>query len=200
MEDTMKGTRKAALAMLAGALLVAPTARAQEMTPEMMETWQKYSMPGEHHQALNGMVGNWTSKVTMWMAPNAPPMESTATSTATWTMDGRWIEETWSGTMWGMPFEGRNILGYDNFRNEYVSIWRDNLSTAPMISRGTFDPATKTMTMNATMDDFMSGTRDIPVRQVMTATDDTHATMEMYVPGPDGNEFLTMRIESTKAP
>jgi hypothetical protein len=100
--------------------------------------------------------------------------------------------------MWGMPFEGRNILGYDNFRNEYVSIWRDNLSTAPMISRGTFDPATKTMTMTATMDDFMSGARDVPVRQVMTVTDDTHATMEMYVPGPDGNEFLTMRIESTK--
>jgi hypothetical protein len=54
------------------------------------------------------------------------------------------------------------------------------------------------MTMTATMDDFMSGARDVPVRQVMTVTDDTHATMEMYVPGPDGNEFLTMRIESTK--
>ena len=195
----MRKSRIVAIAVVAGAALAfAQGARAQEMTPEMMETWQKYSMPGEHHQLLNGMVGNWTHKVTMWMAPEAPPMESTATSTAALSMDGRWIEETFTGSMWGMPFEGTNLLGYDNFRNEYVSIWRDNLSTAAMISRGTFDPATKTFTMNATVDDFMTGARDVPVRQVTTITDDSHATMEMYMQGPDGNEFLGMRIESTK--
>ena len=75
--------------------------------------------------------------------------------------------------MWGMPFEGHNLLGYDNFRNEYVSVWRDNLSTAPMVSRGTFDPATKSLTMTATMDDFMSGARTSWVRQVTTIADPT---------------------------
>lgn len=188
----------AVLALMASALLVAPTARAQEMTPEMMATWQKYSTPGEHHQMLNEMAGKWTHKVTMWMTPDGPPMESTATSTAALSMDGRWLEETFEGNMWGMPFEGHNLLGYDNFRNEYVSVWRDNLSTAAMVSRGTFDPATKTLTMTATMDDFMSGARDVPVRQVTTVADPTHATMEMFVPGPDGKEFRTMRIEATK--
>jgi hypothetical protein len=33
---------------------------------------------------------------------------------------------------------------------------------------------------------------------VTTITDDTHATMEMYAPGPDGNEFLTFKVETTK--
>ena len=28
--------------------------------------------------------------------------------------------------------------------------------------------------------------------------DDSHATMEMFMPGPDGQEFRTMRIEATK--
>jgi hypothetical protein len=158
----------------------------------------KYSSPGEIHHLLDGSVGKWEHKVTMWMAPGAPPTESTATSTAAWSMDGRWMEETFDGNMWGMPFKGRNLLGYDNFRNEYVSIWTDNLSTAPMISRGTYDPATKTMTMIANVDDVMTGTRDLPVRQVVTMQDATHTTMEMYMPGPDGNEFLTMRIEGTK--
>ena len=197
----MRKSRIIALAIVAGAALAsAQGARAQEMTPEMMETWAKYSNPGENHQHFNDMVGNWTHKVTMWMAPGAPPMESTATSTSELSMDGRWLEETFSGTMWGMPFEGQNLLGYDNFRNEYVSVWRDNLSTAPMISRGTYDPATKTLTMTATVDDFMTGARDVPVRQVVTSPDATHSTMEMYMPGPDGNEFLSMRIESTKTP
>ncbi|HJU85991.1 MAG TPA: DUF1579 domain-containing protein [Gemmatimonadota bacterium] len=197
----MRKSRIVAIIAVAGAALAyAEGARAQEMTPEMMETWQKYSMPGENHQHFNEMVGSWTHKVTMWMAPGAPPIESTATSTSELSMDGRWLQETFTGSMWGMPFEGQNLLGYDNFREEYVSIWRDNLSTAPMISRGTYDAATKTLTMTASVDDFMSGARDVPVRQVITSPDPTHSTMEMYMPGPDGTEFLSMRIESTKTP
>ena len=195
----MRKSRIVAMAIVAGAALAfGQSARAQEMTPEMMETWQKYSMPGEAHQAFTDMAGHWTHAVTMWMAPGAPPMESTATSDAEVEMDGRWLEEEFSGNMMGMPFHGENLLGYDNFREEYVSLWRDNLSTAAMITRGTYDPATKTLTMTGTVDDFMSGTRDVTVRQVITHPDATHSTMEMYMPGPDGNEFLTMRIESTK--
>jgi hypothetical protein len=195
----MMRTRIVALAIVVGAALVAaPEARAQEMTPEMMATWAKYSNPGEHHQVLNGMLGNWSQKVTFWMAPGAPPTESVSTSTAAWTLDGRWIEQTYEGTTWGMPFKGHSLMGYDNFRSEYVSVWMDNLSTAPMISRGTFDPATTTFTMTGTMDDFMSGTKDIPFRTVTTVADEGHATYDMYAPSPDGNEFLTMRVEATK--
>lgn len=197
----MKKSRLIAIAIVAGAALaLAQGARAQDMTPEMMETWAKYSNPGEHHQVFSQMAGQWTHNVTMWMAPGAPPMESTATSESEVEMGGRWLEEEFTGTMWGMPFQGENLLGYDNFREEYVSIWRDNLSTASMITRGTYDPATKTLTMTGSVDDFMSGARDVPVRQVITHTDATHSTMEMYMPGPDGSEFLGMRIESTKSP
>ena len=185
-----------ALAVLAGApARRAAGARAGD-DPEMMETWQKYSTP-EHHQMLNGMVGKWTHKVTMWMTPDGPPMESTATSTAALTMDGRWLEETFEGHMWGMPFGSHNLLGYDNFRNEYVSVAEDNLSTAAMVSRGTFDPATKSLTMTATMDDFMSGARTSPCARSRRSPI-PHATMEMFMPGPDGQEFRTMRIEATK--
>lgn len=197
----MRKSRIVAMAIVAGAALaLAQGASAQEMTPEMMATWNRYSNPGEHHQVFSEMAGDWTHAVTMWMAPGAPPMESTATSDAEVEMGGRWLEEEFTGTMWGMPFQGENLLGYDNFREEYVSIWRDNLSTAAMITRGTYDPATKTLTMTGTVDDFMSGTRDIAVRQVITSPAPGQSTMEMYMPGPDGNEFLTMRIESTKTP
>ena len=187
-----------ALALFAGALVVAPRAHGQEMSPEMMQAWMEATTPGEHHQVLNGNVGNWEQKLTMWMAPGAPPVESTSTSTAAWTFDGRWIEENITGNVMGMPFQGRSMMGYDNFRGEYVSVFMDNMSTAPMIARGTYDPATRTFTLTGTMDDFMSGTRDIPFREVITIQDDTHATMEMYAPGPDGNEFLTFKVESTK--
>jgi hypothetical protein len=52
--------------------------------------------------------------------------------------------------------------------------------------------------MRGTTDDFMSGTKDIPFRTVTTIIDPTHATYEMYMPAPDGSEFLSMRIETTK--
>ena len=195
----MVRTWNLALALVAGALLVAaPQSQAQEMTPEVMAAWAEATTPGEHHQVLNGSVGRWEQKLTIWMAPGAPPTESTSTSSAAWTFDGRWMEENITGNFMGMPFQGRSLMGYDNFRGEYVSVFMDNMSTAPMIARGTYDPATRTFTLTGTMDDFVVGTRDIPFRQVITATDDTHATMEMFAPGPDGNEFLTFKVEATK--
>ncbi len=185
--------------VLTGLLSVAG-ARAQEMTPEMMAKWQEVASPGERHAMLNDLVGNWTQKVTMWMAPGAPPLETASTSSAEMSLDGRWLVEYYDGDMMGMPFHGVNWLGYDNYRGEYVAIWMDNMSTAPMISRGSYDPATKAITMRGTTDDFMNDKRDVPYRTVTRPGEGGAMVYEMYMPGPDGQEFLTMRVESYKQP
>ena len=95
-----------------------------EMTPETMEMmakWQKTTVPGQHHQALGAMVGEWTTLTKIWMGgPGTPPMESTGTSTIEWALGGRYIKEITSGTMMGQPFDGIGFTGYDNYKNMYV--------------------------------------------------------------------------------
>ena len=67
------------------ALLVALPSPAKEPKPEkapqltaeqqaMMQAWEKAGQPGEQHRQLAGMVGEWTTKQTMWMDPQQPPM------------------------------------------------------------------------------------------------------------------------------
>ncbi|MBA3556753.1 MAG: DUF1579 family protein, partial [Gemmatimonadales bacterium] len=140
--------RKLALGgMLAlAAYLVAVTSvaaqEAAQMSAEeqaMMQKWAEYATPGEPHQRLASMAGDWTWTSKWWMAPDAPPEESSGTTSSSMAMDGRYLMENYEGSMMGQPFKGHAITGFDNFRDEYVSTWIDNMGTGMMTSRGTYD-------------------------------------------------------------
>ena len=43
-------------------------------------------------------------------------------------------------------FKGKSIEGYDNVKQNFISIWIDNTSTGPTIFEGNYDPAPRTFT------------------------------------------------------
>ena len=47
-----------------------------------MDAMMKAGAPGDAHKKLEAMTGTWDAKVTSWMAPGKPPIESTGTSEA----------------------------------------------------------------------------------------------------------------------
>jgi hypothetical protein len=115
----------------------------------------------------------------MWME-GAPPMESTGTATNTMTMEGRFLQGTFKGFMMGTNFEGFSITAYDNTAGQYQSVWLDNMGTMLMYATGSYDPATKTMTMRTEMNDLVDPSVKVGVREVITIVDaDTHR-MEMF--------------------
>jgi hypothetical protein len=61
-------------------------------------------------------------------------------------LGGRFIMMKYSGTMMGQPFEGIQIVGYDNMQGKYLTFWIDNSSTAFFLLSGTYDAAKKTWT------------------------------------------------------
>src|SRR5688572_16628628 len=79
--------------ILAGALLVVFSMSALAQDQAAMEAMAKAGTPGEPHKKLDAFVGTWNTKITMWMAPNAPPMTSTGTSENRWAMAGRYLEQ-----------------------------------------------------------------------------------------------------------
>ena len=106
----------------------------------MMEAYEQAGTPGEHHQALDRMAGEWEAEVRFWSDPDAEPMVTQATSTVEWVMDGRFLKETVESEFMGQPYHGIGRTGYDNTTGEFWSTWTDNMSTGLMTSRGKRQP------------------------------------------------------------
>ena len=185
------------------AVLAAGSAAAQESRPAehppmsaeqkaMMEAWQRASAVGEPHKRLGGMEGTWDAEVSMWMAPGQPPTKSMGTSVNRAILGGRWIEQQFTGSAMGQPFQGIGYTGYDNTKKKYVSTWMDSMSTAVMVSEGAFDAAGKVLTSTSTMLDPMTGKPAVS-KGVMRIVDADHHVYEMWETH-DGRENKTLEI------
>lgn len=182
-----------ALALCTSALFAdEPKKSDADMQKAMMEAWMKASTPGDAHKKLDNMVGTWDVTVKSWMAPGQPPMESTGTAMNQWVLGGRWMEEKFTGSFMGMPFQGIGYTGYDNIKKQYVGTWMDNMSTAVMVSSGKGGSG-NTYEFTSTMDDMMTGKPQM-ITEKVTFTDADHHTMEMWGPGPDGKVYKSMEI------
>ena len=169
---------------------------APAMDPAMMEAMMKAGMPGDAHKKLDVFVGTWDTKITMWMMPGADPMSHNGSSTNRWIMGGRYLEQSFKGSMMGMPFDGLGYTGYDNVKKQYWGTWMDSMSTGMMTSTGSSADG-KLFRFDATMADPMTG-KDAAIEETITIVDADHHTLEMWAPGPDGKKFKTMEIQYSR--
>lgn len=161
-----------------------------------MRNWQAYMTPGDVHKMLATWSGTWDGDITMWM-PGAPPQTAKGKAVYQSILNGLYLSSVHTGDMMGMPFEGRNMVGYDNHKKVVFSSWVDNMGSGVMNLEGPWDPATKTITLTGKMVD-PSTAQEVTVREVLKIIDDNTQVMEMYAPGPDGKEFKTMEIKSKR--
>lgn len=184
--------KQLSIRLIAIALFLFPTLIMAQGTKEEMDAWMSFMTPGPHHMALEQSNGEWTEEISMWMAPGAEPMKTTGKCVNTMILGGRYQQSTHSSNFMGMPFEGINILAYDNARKVYQSSWIDNMGTSIMFMEGTWDDATKSCSMTGKTTDPMSGKlKDI--RQVFTVIDNNNQKMEMYM-SENGSEYKSMEI------
>jgi hypothetical protein len=158
----------------------------------MMEMMAKYSTPGAEHKKLEAMVGTWDTTAKMWMDPSAPPRESKGVAENKMALGGRFLEQTFEGTMMDQPFAGKGYTGYDLYKKQYVSTWMDSMGTAIMSATGNVDSSGK-LTMTGSMDDPMTG-KKMDFKETMTTVDNDHQLFELWMPGPDGKMFKTLEI------
>ena len=172
-----------------------PKAQAAADQKAQMDAMMKAATPGEAHKKLGAMVGTFNADVKMFMQPGAPPAVGAGVAENSWALDGRWVEQQFSGTFMNMPFHGIGYTGYDNIKKKYVGTWMDNMTTAMMVSSG--DASGNSITFNSTMDDPMTG-KSSPVKEKVTVIDDDHHTLEMWGAGPDGKMYKMMDITYTR--
>jgi hypothetical protein len=194
----MKSNVVLTLAALLVSTAAAFAADAPPMTAEqkaMMEKMAKAATPGPQHAALAKLAGEWNCKIKFQMDPSQPAQESQSTATITTLMDGRYIQEVDNSMMNGMPFSGMGITGYDNVIGKYVFTWIDNMGTGIETGIGTADASGKVITLNATMNDPVTG-KPTKSRMVTTIIDNDHHIFEMYGTPPGvKKEMKVMTID-----
>ncbi len=188
----MIGALATATTLVAGAALRqdAGAQAGQEPGPEqmqqMMDAWLKTLQPGAGHERLNQFVGEWNITTKVGWDPSAPASETRGTASVSWTLDKHFlIEEIDSRmvmpdpknptSMREVPYQGKGLTGYNNFRNVYESVWTSNLDTAMLTMRGTASPDGKTFTYYGEMDEPMMGMIGRTVKyQTKVVDKDTH--------------------------
>jgi hypothetical protein len=162
----------------------------------MMEVYKKLAIPGDSHKLLANWEGSWTTKTRSWMGPDTPPTESTGTCEQKMILGGHYLRQEYTGDMMGEPFNGINIMGYDNHTKKYVSIWIDSMSTGIYFFEGTASPDGKTITQECSYDDPVRG--PLVWRSVSRIADDNTLLYEMYITPKGGKEEKMMEMSVTR--
>jgi hypothetical protein len=172
------------------------TEEAKKDMQEMMEVYKKFGTPGEPHKFLMSLEGSWTTITRSWMEPDKPPVESTGTCEQKMLLDGRYLQQEYTGDMMGEKFNGINLIGYDNFTKKYVSTWVDSMSTGIYCFEGTASSDGKTITQESRYEDPVRG--PMVWRSVSRFVDNNTLEYEMYVIPEDGKEEKAMEMTVTR--
>ena len=157
----------------------------------MMEVYKKVGTPGEPHKLLAKLEGSWTTRTRGWLE-GKPAMESTGTCEQKLVLDGRYLQQFYTGDMMGVPFSGINLLGYNNHTKKYESVWIDSMSTAVYFFVGTGSKDGRTITQECSYDDPARG--PAVWRSVTRVKDDNTLEFEMFITPKGGKEEKMMEM------
>lgn len=157
--------------MVPALLLLGPAAPGQDKNP--------FAPPGKEHQGLAELAGTFKATVKVFPGPGMDPIASTGTLTRKMIMNGRYLQESYSGKFGDEPFKGMGLVGYDDHKKKYTSVWIDSMSNAMMVSEGEYDPETKkVVSWSKGFDPFLG--KEVYTRDVLTILSPTRQKMEMY--------------------
>ena len=165
---------------------------------EMMKKMEVAGTPGPAHKALDAFVGNWKAEVKCWCEPGGAPQVSQATAKSSWALKGRFVEGEFNGEMMGKPFLGRSLLGYDNTKQKFISVWVSDIQTSMFTSEGKGDSGYKVITLEGKGDCPATNRKDVPMKQVFRVLSPDKYTFEMF-DGSTGESVRTMEITYTRA-
>ena len=128
---------------------------------EMMKKAEAAGTPGAAHKALEPLVGNWTAEVKSWMAPDAPPTVTKAAAKSSWVMNGRFVQQEFTGDFMGKPFRGVSLTGFDNTKQKYTNVWIDDMHTSMFTSEGEGENGNTVITLEGKYDCPMTDRKDL---------------------------------------
>ena len=166
---------------------------------EDLDSWiSSLGEPGEGHEVLEGLVGSWEGKGSIWDSPGSDPIPITATVERHWVLGGRFLrEEVTVRSADGGVFEALGFIGYNNEAAQYELFNIDNSSTAMLLETGKFDPDSKTLMIRGSYRDPATGFA-IDRRVEMDLSHEGRISVVGYTTNEEGREFKSLEGSVTR--
>jgi hypothetical protein len=164
---------------------------------EMMKRMEAAGTPGPGHKALEDLVGNWKAEVKCWHEPGGQPQVSQGTAKTRWTLNGRFLEEEFQGEMMGKPFRGLSLMGYDNTKQTFNTVWVSDMGTSMFTSEGKGENGNKVITLEGKATCAATGQKDVPMKTVFRVINQDKHVFEMF-DSSRGENTKTMEITYTR--
>ena len=142
--------------------------------------------PGPEHAFLKESEGDWDATV------KSMGGESKGTVSYKSALNGLWMLEHFKAELGGKAFEGHGATSYDPAKKKYVNVWIDSMVTSPMVSEGTYDKSTKTLTLVGDMP--MPDGKTTKATMTIVYKDANTKTFTLKGAGPDGKDFEMVQI------
>lgn len=173
------------LALLAPCLLAAAPAAAQVPAPpeerqRIAREVMAAAQPGPEHAELMALAGAWDVEGFMWSGPGAEPMKLGFPAENRAVLGGRFLESRASGELMGMTIEALTIYGFDRRHRKYTIVGFDSFGTYYVTGAGTMDPATRTVAMDGTDDDPVTGMTQVYTLHLRFVDPDTYVTDAVF--------------------
>lgn len=137
----------------------------QELTPEeqaeLQAEYMRMAQPGEAHELIAQLEGEWEQEIRFWMSPGADPIVSTGSAQCEMILGGRFLSCEAEGGSGQNAMESLTILGYDNRHKHYTLIGFDTWGTYYVTAAGDYDPDTKTIVLSGVDTDPVMGMEQV---------------------------------------
>jgi len=151
MKNWMVAAALTALGLSAGTLI----SQEGQPGPELMQQMMEAAQPGEEHELLKSLEGEWEQTYLMTMMPGAPEMEYQGTTRNRMILGGRFLEQRAEGTMGPQTVQNLSVTGFDRRHGRFTTVGFDNLGTYSVSAEGQRDPDTGLIVMKGEDQDLL---------------------------------------------
>jgi hypothetical protein len=135
--------------------------------------------PGERHKWLDSLVGHWDFRLKLWPEPGGAPSTSVGAAEAKWTMGQRFLQIRSQAKLAGAALQSLWMLGYDNSKRAYTSLYLDDQSTGFFLAEGQAAADGETLQLFGAMHDWMASEHNRAYLYVIRQVDHQHWTLEV---------------------
>ena len=150
---------------------------------------------------LAPLTGTWDFTATVRAAPGAEPERTAGTTTNEMILDDRFLSSTVLGNLsiggHEALFNGRGLLGYDNAKKSFTSVWVDTLGTGMMVGSGKYDEKEKVLKETGRFTDPLDGVEK-GFRSELWFTDAEHYKRVIFTTDKSGKESKLMEFEYSR--
>jgi len=160
--------------------------------PDAVARWMATIAPGEQHELLKQLEGEWDTEM------NVGGMVSAGTCTSRTVLGGRFIMSEFGGDMMGQPWENISFLGFDRFKNKFIGCQMSTMGTNLLTMEGLLDQTGRVITLFGAMDEPMTGEHDKTVKYVFRFVDANNYVFEVHDLGIVPGETKVVEVKYTR--